>query len=60
LSHDRTLNANTPMQNSFAGLKTSCDVRNAITQTIKLLAIATGNPIQDFRASSIVVRMVKK
>jgi hypothetical protein len=54
------LNAYMPMQNRFAGIKPSCDVRNPITQTIKLLAIATRSPIQDFRASSIVARMVKK
>jgi len=54
------LNAYTPMQNRFAGIKPRCDVRNPIAQTIKLLAIATRSPIQDFRASRIVARMVKK
>jgi hypothetical protein len=54
------LHAYTPMQNRFAGIKPSCEVRNPIAQTIKLLAIATMSPIQDFRASSIVARMVKK
>jgi hypothetical protein len=54
------LNAYTPMQNKFAGIKPSCDVRNPIAQTMKLLTIATRSPTQDFRASSIVARMVKK
>jgi hypothetical protein len=54
------LNAYMQMQNRFAGIKPSCDVRNAIAQTIKLLTIAIASPIQDFRASSIVARMVRK
>jgi hypothetical protein len=52
--------AYTQMQNRFAGMKPSCDVRDAIAQTIKLLAIAIRSPIQDFRASSIVARTVRK
>jgi hypothetical protein len=60
LSHDRMLNAYMQMQNRFAGIKPSCDVRNAIAQTIKLLIIAIRSPIQDFRASSIVARTVRK
>ena len=54
------LNAYTQMQNRFAGIKPSCDVRNPIAQTIKLLTIATRSPIQDFRASRIVARIVRK
>jgi hypothetical protein len=54
------LNAYTQMQNRFAGIKPSCDVRNPIAQTVKLLTIATRSPIQDFRASSIVATMVRK
>jgi hypothetical protein len=54
------LNPYTQMQNRFAGIKPSCDVRNPMAQTIKLLAIAIRSPIQDFRASSIVARTVKK
>ena len=60
LSHARMLNAYTPMQNRFAGIKPSCDLCNPTTQTIRLLAIATRSPIQDFRASSIVARTVRK
>jgi hypothetical protein len=48
------------MQNRFAGIKPNCDVRNPIAQTIKLLAIAMRRPVQDFRASSIVARTVRK
>jgi hypothetical protein len=48
------------MQKRFAGIKPSCDVRNPMTQTIKLLAIAIRSPIQDFRASSIVAKTVRK
>jgi hypothetical protein len=47
------------MQKRFAGIKPSCDVRNAIAQTIKLLTVAKRSPIQDFRASSIVARTVR-
>jgi len=54
------LNAFTQMQNTFAGIKPSCDVRNPIAQTIKLLAIAITSPTQDFRASSIVASTVRK
>jgi len=54
------LKAYTQMQKMFAGIKPSCDVRNPIAQTIKLLTIATRSPIQDFRASKIVARMVRK
>jgi hypothetical protein len=48
------------MQNRFAGIKPSCEVRNPIAQTIKLLTVAIRSPIQDFRASSIVARTVRK
>ena len=54
------LNAFTQMQNRFAGIKPSCDVRNPIAQTIKLFAIAIRSPTQDFRASSIVASTVRK
>jgi hypothetical protein len=54
------LNAYAQMQKRFAGIKPSCDVRNPIAQTIKLLTIAIRSPIQDFRASSIVARTVRK
>jgi hypothetical protein len=54
------LNAYVQIQNRFAGIKPSCDVCNAITQTIKLLTIAIRSPIQDFRASSIVASTVRK
>ena len=54
------LNAYTQMQNRFAGIKPSCDVRNPIAQTIKLLTIATRSPVQDFRASRTVAKMVRK
>jgi hypothetical protein len=54
------LNAYMQMQNRFAGIKPSCDVRNAIAQTIKLLTVAIRSPIQDFRASSVVARTVRK
>jgi hypothetical protein len=54
------LNAYMQTQNRFAGIKPSCDVRNPIAQTIKLLTIATRSPIHDFRASSIVASTVKK
>ena len=60
LRHGHMLNAYTQMQNRFAGIKPSCDVRNPIAQTIKLLTIAIRGPIQDFRASSIVARTVRK
>ena len=53
------LNAYMQMQNRFAGIKPSCDVRNAIAQTIRQLTIATRSPIQDFRARSIVARTVR-
>jgi hypothetical protein len=32
------------MQNRFAGIKPSCDVRNPIAETIKLLIIAIRSP----------------
>ena len=54
------LNAYTQMENRFAGIKPSCDVRNPIAQTIKLFTIAIRSPIQDFRASSIVASKVRK
>jgi hypothetical protein len=54
------LNAYTQMQNRFAGIKPSCDVRKPIAHTIKLLKIATRSPIQDFRASSIVAKTVRR
>jgi hypothetical protein len=54
------LNAYTQMQNRFAGIKPNCKVRSPITQTIKQLTIAIRSPIQDFRASSIVARTVRK
>lgn len=54
------LNPYTQMQNRFAGIKPSCDVRNAMAQTIKLLTIAIRSPVQDFRASRIVARTVRK
>jgi hypothetical protein len=53
------LKAYMQMQNRFAGIKPSCDVRNAIAQTIKLLTIPARSPIQDFRASSTVARTVR-
>jgi hypothetical protein len=54
------LNPYTQMQNRFAGIKPSCDVRNAMVQTIRLLTIAIRSPVQDFRASRIVARTVRK
>ena len=54
------LNPYTQMQNRFAGIKPSCDVRNAMAHTIKLLTIAIKRPTQDFRASNIVARIVRK
>ena len=54
------LNAYVQMQNRFAGIRPSCDVRNAIAQMITLLTIAIRSPIQDFRPSSIVARTVRK
>jgi hypothetical protein len=54
------LKAYVQIQNRFAGIKPSWDVRNAIAQTIKLLTIAIRSPIQDFRASSIVAKTVRK
>jgi hypothetical protein len=48
------------MQNRFAGIKPSCDVCNAIAQTIKLLTIAIRSPIHDVRASSIVAKTVRR
>ena len=54
------LNAYMQMQNRFAGIRPSCDVRNAIAQMITLLTIAIRGPIQDFRPSSIVARTVRK
>jgi len=59
-SHGRMLNPYTQMQKRFAGIKPSCDVRNPMTQTIKLLTIATRSPIHDFRASSNVASTVRK
>ena len=53
------LNAYTQMQNRFAGIKPSCEVRKPIAQTIKLFTIAIRSPIQDFRASSIVASTVR-
>ena len=54
------LNAYMQMQNRFAGIKPNCNVRNAIAETVKLLAIAIRSPIQDFRASSMVANTVRK
>jgi hypothetical protein len=54
------LNPYTQMQNRFAGIKPSCDVRNAMAQMIKLLIIAIRSPVQDFRASRIVAKTVRK
>jgi hypothetical protein len=54
------LNAYMQTQNRFAGIRPSCDVRNAIAETIKLLTIATRSPIQDFRVSSIVAKTVRR
>jgi hypothetical protein len=54
------LNAYTQMQNRFAGIEPSCEVRNPIAQTIKLFTIAIRSAIQDFRASSIVASTVMK
>jgi hypothetical protein len=60
LSHDRMLKAYTQMQNTFAGMKPNCDVRNPITQTIKLLTIETRSPVQDFRPTRIVASTVSR
>ena len=60
MSHDRMLDAYMQMQNRFAGMRPSCEVRNAIAQTIKLFTIAIKSPIHDFRASSKVARIVKR
>jgi hypothetical protein len=54
------LNAYTQMQNRFAGIKPSCDVRNPIAQTIKLFTIPIRSPTQHFRASNIVASTVRK
>ena len=43
------------MQDRFAGIKPSCDVRIPIAQAIGMLTTAIGRPTQELRASSIVV-----
>ena len=42
------LNPYTQMQSRFAGMKPSCDVRNAMAQTIKLFTIAISGPVPGF------------
>jgi hypothetical protein len=44
LSNDHILNVWMQMQNKYAGIKSSCDARIPIAQTIKQLAIAMMSP----------------
>ena len=58
-THDRMLNAYTPMQNRFAGINPNCPVRNPITQIIALFTPATASPVHRFRPTRTVERTVR-
>lgn len=59
-THERMLNAYTPIQNRFAGINPNCLVFKPITQIIALFIPATASPVHRFRPTRTVDSTVRQ